>query len=127
ADRLVVDTEPVLIDGGGWINLDTEMLSFTVRGHPKKFQLVRLLAPITLSGPMLSPKPSVQKGGAIAQGGIGLALAALSPVAILLPFIDPGLAKDANCAGLVAQGKAQGAPVKAQSAPRAAAPLTAHR
>ena len=58
---------------------------------------------------------------------IGLALAALSPVAILLPFIDPGLAKDANCAGLVAQGKAQGAPVRAQAAPRAAAPLTAHR
>jgi uncharacterized protein involved in outer membrane biogenesis len=127
ADRLVVDTEPVLIDGGGWINLDTETLSFTVRGHPKKFQLVRLLAPITLSGPMLSPKPSVQKGGAIAQGGIGLALAALSPVAILLPFIDPGLAKDANCAGLVAQGKAQGAPVKAQAAPRAAAALTGRR
>jgi uncharacterized protein involved in outer membrane biogenesis len=127
ADRLVVDTEPVLIDGGGWVNLDTEMLSFTVRGHPKKFQLVRLLAPITLGGPMLSPKVSVRKGQAIAQGGVGLALAALSPVAVLLPFIDPGLAKDANCAGLVAQGKAQGAPVKAQAAPRGLAPLTAHR
>jgi uncharacterized protein involved in outer membrane biogenesis len=127
ADRLIIDTAPVLIDGGGWVNLDTEMLSFTVRGHPKKFQLVRLLAPITLGGPMLSPKLSVQKGQAIAQGGIGLALAALSPVAILLPFIDAGLAKDANCAGLVAQGKAQGAPVKAQAVPRAVAPLTAHR
>jgi uncharacterized protein involved in outer membrane biogenesis len=128
ADRLVVDTEPVLIDGGGWVNLDTEMLSFTVKGHPKKFQVVRLLAPITLGGPIFSPKITVHKGGAIAQGGVGLALATvLSPVAALLPFLDPGLAKDANCAGLVAQGKAQGAPVKTQAAPRAAAPLTAHR
>jgi hypothetical protein len=112
ADRVVVDTEPVLIDGGGWINLDTEMMSFTVRGHPKKFQLVRLLAPVTLGGPILSPKVTVHKGGAIAQGGVGLALATvLSPVAALLPFLDAGLAKDANCAGLVAQGKAQGAPL----------------
>ena len=124
ADRLIVDTGPVLIDGGGVINLDTETLAFTVRGHPKKFQLVRLLAPITFSGPMLAPKVSVQKGGVLAQGGVALALASLlSPVAVLLPFIDAGLAKDANCASLLAQGKAQGAPVKAQ----AAAPLTPHR
>ena len=124
ADRLIVDTGPVLIDGGGVINLDTETLAFTVRGHPKKFQLVRLLAPITFSGPMLAPRISVEKGGVLAQGGVALALASLlSPVAVLLPFIDAGLAKDANCASLLAQGKAQGAPVKAQ----AAAPLTPHR
>jgi hypothetical protein len=114
ADRLVVDTDPVLIDGGGVINLDKETLGFTVRGHPKKFQLVRLLVPITVSGPMLSPKVSIHKGSALAQGGAAVALAAvLSPVAVLLPFVDAGLAKDANCAGLVAQGKAEGAPVKA--------------
>jgi uncharacterized protein involved in outer membrane biogenesis len=114
ADRLVVDTAPVLIDGDATVNLDTEHLMFRVRGHPKKFQLVRLLAPITVSGPMLSPKVGVEKGKAIAQGGAALALGALlSPVAVLLPFVDAGLAKDANCAGLLAEGKAQGAPAKA--------------
>jgi uncharacterized protein involved in outer membrane biogenesis len=124
ADRLIVDTGPVLIDGGGVVNLDTETLAFTVRGHPKKFQLVRLLAPITVNGPMLSPKVGVRKGGVIAQGGVALGLATvLSPLAVLLPFVDPGLAKDANCADLMAQGKAQGAPVKAAPA----APLTPHR
>ncbi|HEX3363951.1 AsmA family protein [Phenylobacterium sp.] len=113
-DRLVVDTGPVLIDGDGTVNLDTEHLLFRVRGHPKKFQLVRLLAPITIDGPMLSPKVGVEKGRAIAQGGAALALGALlSPVAVLLPFVDAGLAKDANCAGLLAEGKAQGEPVKA--------------
>ena len=114
ADRLVVDTGPVLIDGSGVINFDTETLAFRMRGHPKKFQLVRLLAPITVSGPMLHPKPGVEKGQAIAQGGAALALGAvLSPLAALLPFVDAGLAKDANCQALVAQGKAAGAPVKA--------------
>ena len=113
-DRLIIDTDPVLIDGTGTVNLDTEHLQFRVRGHPKKFQLVRLQAPITISGPMLSPKLGVEKGRAVAQAGVAVALAAvLSPVAVLLPFVDPGLAKDANCAGLLAEGKASGAPVKA--------------
>jgi len=116
ADRLIVDTDPVLIDGGGVINLDTETLGFTVRGHPKKFQLVRLLVPITVNGTLLHPQVGVHKGQAIAQGGAAVALAALAPVAVLLPFIDPGLAKDANCSGLVMQSKAEGAPVKAASA-----------
>ncbi|HEY3950338.1 AsmA family protein [Phenylobacterium sp.] len=112
ADRLIVDTDPVLIDGGGYINLDTEALGFTVKGHPKKFQLVRLLAPITVSGPMLSPKVDVHKGQAIAQGAGAVALGAvLSPLAALLPFVDGGLAKNADCAGLRAEGQAQGAPV----------------
>jgi uncharacterized protein involved in outer membrane biogenesis len=114
ADRLVVDTGPVLIDGNATINLDTEHLMFRLKGHPKKFQLLRLLAPITVSGPMLAPKVGIEKGPAIAQGGVALALASvLSPVAALLPFVDAGLAKDANCTGLVSQEKANGAPVKA--------------
>jgi hypothetical protein len=32
-------------------------------------------------------------------------------LAAILPFVDPGLAKDANCAGLVSEAKAKGAPV----------------
>ena len=126
ADRLVIDTAPVLIDGGGVINLDKETMAFRARGHPKKFQLVRLLAPITLSGPILHPKPGVEKGSAIAQGGVAVALAGvLSPLAAILPFVDAGLAKNADCAGLMAEGKAQGAPVKAAAA--AGRPLTPHR
>jgi uncharacterized protein involved in outer membrane biogenesis len=116
ADRLVIDTGPVLIDGGGTINLDTEQMALRVKGHPKKFQLVRLQAPITISGPLLSPKVGVEKGRAFAQGGAALALGALlSPIAVLLPFVDPGLAKDANCASLLAQGGGtQGAPTPAR-------------
>lgn len=117
ADRLIVDTGPVLIDGGGFVNLDTETMSFTVRGHPKKFQLVRLMAPITLKGPMLAPKLAVDKSRVLAQGGAALALGAvLSPAAVLLPFVDVNLARDANCAGLVAQSRAS-APAPVSTAP----------
>ena len=120
ADRLLIDTGPVLISGDGTINLDTETLRLRAQGHPKKFNLVRLNVPITLAGPILHPALGLEKGGAIAQGGVALALATvLSPLAAILPFIDAGLAKDANCGALIAEGAHQGVPVKtAGPAPR---------
>jgi hypothetical protein len=53
---------------------------------------------------------------------MAVALGFLNPVASLLAFIDPGLAKDANCGPLLRQAKAQGAPVKAASIIAAPAP-----
>ncbi len=48
----------------------------------------------------------------MAQGGVAVALSALlTPLAAILPFIEPGLAEDANCAALIAVGRAKGAPV----------------
>lgn len=118
ADQLFLDTDPVLIQGGGTINLDTEHLQFQVKGKPKKFQLLRVFAPIDVEGPMLAPKVRIEKGQAIAQGGVAVALGAvLSPLAALLPFVDAGLAKNANCQAAMAQGKAEGAPVVAPKAP----------
>jgi uncharacterized protein involved in outer membrane biogenesis len=113
ATQMVFDTDPVLVSGGGSINLDTERLAFRVQGHPKKFQLVRLLVPIDVEGPIRGPSLRLEKGQAFAQGGIAVALAtALSPLAALLPFVDPGLAKDANCAAMIADDAQKGAPVK---------------
>ncbi|MDB5445890.1 MAG: AsmA family rane protein [Phenylobacterium sp.] len=119
ADQIVFDTGPVLVTGSGSINMDTERLDLKVQGHPKKFQLVRVKLPITAQGTLLHPKLGVQTGAAMAQGGAAAALGVfLSPLAAILPFIDPGLAKDANCAGLIGEAKAAGAPVKtAQAAP----------
>lgn len=109
---LVFDTEPVLVTGTGQVNLGAERLAFRLQGHPKKFQLLRVLAPIDVSGPIRSPSMKIEKGQAIAQGGVAAALASfLSPLAAILPFVDPGLAKDANCGGLVAQAAQRGAPV----------------
>ncbi|MDB5493430.1 MAG: AsmA family rane protein [Phenylobacterium sp.] len=112
-NQLVFDTEPVLVTGSGQVNLGTERLHFEVQGHPKKFQLVRLVAPIVVDGPIRGPSLTVEKGKAIAQGGVAVALATLlSPLAAILPFVDAGLAKDANCAGLVAGAVQKGAPVR---------------
>lgn len=113
AERIVFDTGPVLVTGSGSVNMNDERLDLKAQGKPKKFQLVRLMAPVTAEGPLTKPQLGVEPGKAIAQGGVAAALATvLSPVAAILPFIDVGLAKDANCAGLVGEAANQGAPVR---------------
>lgn len=113
ATRLVFDTGPVLVTGSGQVDLGAERMDFKAQGHPKKAQLIHLMVPVEISGPIRSPSLTLKKGPAIAQAGIGVALAtALSPLAAILPFVDPGLAKDANCAALVSESAQKGAPVR---------------
>lgn len=117
ADRIVFDTKPVLATGAGTINLDSETMNLRVQGKSKELRLVRLLSPITVKGPLLGPKVGIETGKVVAQGGVAVALAAVvTPLAVLLPFIDPGLAKDASCASLIAEAGREGAPVKTVAA-----------
>lgn len=113
ARNIVFDTKPVVGRGSGTINLDTERMAFRIDGKAKNFRLIRLLSPVTITGPIRSPKFGVQPGKAIAQGGIAVALGALvNPLAAVIPFIDPGTGKDANCGALIASAGREGAPVK---------------
>jgi uncharacterized protein involved in outer membrane biogenesis len=121
SQQIIFDTEPVRVDGSGTIDLRDETLNLRLQGKPKHFQLVRLRAPITVSGPWQHPVLGVKAGTAVAQGGLGAALGFLNPFAAILAFIDPGLAKDANCGPLLAEAKAQGAPVKTSAVKAAAA------
>jgi uncharacterized protein involved in outer membrane biogenesis len=120
--QFVIDTDPVRVDGSGIINLRDETLDLKLQGQPKHFQFVRLRAPITMKGPWVHPSLGVEAGPAAAQGGIAVALGVVNPFAAILAFIDPGLAKDANCGPLLASAKAQGAPVKAAVVKNAAQP-----
>ena len=122
SQHLVLDTNPVRIDGGGNINLNDETFALRVQGHPKNFQPFRLRVPIGVSGKLDNPQIAINPVPALAQGGIGLALGAINPFAAILAFIDPGLAKDANCAALLQDAQNKGAPVKA-AAVRNAAPV----
>jgi uncharacterized protein involved in outer membrane biogenesis len=117
--QLVLDTDPVRIDGGGNINLADETFSLRVQGHPKNFQPFRLRVPIGVSGKLINPQITINPVPALTQGGLGVALGAINPFAAILAFIDPGLAKDANCAALLADARNKGAPVTASAMQRA--------
>lgn len=109
AQSIVLDTQNVLITGSGKINLGSERLDLKIHGQPKKFHLVRVRAPIDVKGLLTRPSFEPDKGQLIKQGGVAAALGTLlTPVAAMLAFIDPGLAKDQDCSQLLAQahGKA---------------------
>jgi uncharacterized protein involved in outer membrane biogenesis len=115
ADGIVLDTGPVLVTGRGEIDLRSERMDLRLRGQDKKFRLLRVLVPVTATGPLTAPRLGVEPEGALAQGGVAAALGTLvSPLAAILPFVDPGLAKDANCGALISEAARDGAPVKRQ-------------
>lgn len=103
AQTIVFDTENVLIRGEGRVSLRDETLDLRIQGEPKEARLVSVDAPISVQGRWRSPEIGIEAGGAAGQGGIAAALATLvAPIAGLLPFVDLGLAEDANCASLLA-------------------------
>lgn len=103
ARTIVFDTEDVLIRGEGSVSLRDETFDLRIQGHPKEARLVRVAAPITVQGRWRSPQIGVDASDIAGQGGIAAALASfVAPIAGLLPFVDLGLAEDANCAALLA-------------------------
>lgn len=108
----VFDTEPVRIEGKGVIDLKTETLDLTVVGKPKALRIGRVRSPIRITGALAHPSIDIEAGPVVLQGGVAAALGLIFPPAAILPFIDPGLAKDANCAELLMQATSHGAPVK---------------
>jgi hypothetical protein len=55
AKNIVFDTEDVLIDGAGKIDLEKEEFDLSIRGHPKKLRLLRLKSPIVIRGSLRKP------------------------------------------------------------------------
>ncbi len=104
ARTLVMDTDPVLISGEGTLKLDSEALDFTLRGHPKSMRVFRLRTPVLLRGTLVHPAVSVDASRTAGQTAEAVALGVvLTPLAAVLAFVDPGLAKDADCASLEKQ------------------------
>ena len=104
AQNIVFDTGVVRVNGSGRINLQDESLKLTFKGKPKKFRLIRLNAPIVIGGHLSAPKFGINPGPAVVQGGLAVALNTV------LPFVNLDYAKNANCADVMSDAKAQGAP-----------------
>jgi uncharacterized protein involved in outer membrane biogenesis len=103
ADNVVFDTTNVRITGRGDIKLGPEELDLSIKGEPKKLRLARLRTPIEIKGHLKKPSIGIDTGKTVKQGAIAAALgAALTPLAAIVAFVDPGLAKDENCGALLA-------------------------
>jgi uncharacterized protein involved in outer membrane biogenesis len=125
AQHLVFDTTNVLVTGDGRITLDDEKLDLNLKGQPKKFRFDRLRSPINIRGTLRHPSISLSTPALLKQGAVAAGLAAIAtPVAAVLAFIDPGLAKDADCAGLTeeTQGKVEQPPPPRSQQPQQSPP-----
>ncbi|MBV9061555.1 MAG: AsmA family protein, partial [Alphaproteobacteria bacterium] len=121
SQNITLDTDVERASGRGWINLKNETVGVSMAGDAKNFRLLRMNAPITVTGSLGHPKVGVQASKALGQGGIAVTLGALiNPIAALVATIDPGLAKDVNCGAVMAQAKAKGAPISQASAKKTA-------
>lgn len=83
AKKLVIDTEPVLITGEGFMHMDTEVLDLALRGYPKATRFLQWRAPVVIGGTLAKPSVGVQAHDS------------------KLVLIDRGLAKDADCESLL--------------------------
>jgi AsmA family protein len=99
-----IDTTDVLISGSGDINLRDEKLKLELKGDPKRIRFTRLRSPITLGGTLAHPAIGVDVKKLAAQAGVATALGTLlTPVAAVIAFIDPGLAKNKDCSAALEQ------------------------
>jgi AsmA family protein len=103
AQTFELDTDPVLITGEGTLRLDSETLDLTLRGRPKAMRLVHVRSHLLVRGTLSHPTVGLRMGDAVAQTAAAVALGVvLTPLASVLAFVDPDLAKDADCAALLA-------------------------
>jgi uncharacterized protein involved in outer membrane biogenesis len=102
AQNVTFDTEKVLIKGQGDIQLGPEELNLQIKGEPKRIRFGRLRTPVGVSA-----------GSVAKQGAVAAALGVLAtPLAAIIAFVDPGLAKDQNCAQMLADVENKGPPLR---------------
>jgi uncharacterized protein involved in outer membrane biogenesis len=104
AQTLVVDTADVNIIGEGNIDLRDEEYDLRLKAKAKRPSPLALRGPIVIRGTLKQPKVQPEIGPVAARLGSSIALGVLAtPLAALLPLIEPGTGKDSACGELIAQ------------------------
>jgi uncharacterized protein involved in outer membrane biogenesis len=105
AKTLVIDTDAEKILGAGSIDFAKERYDLTLTARSKRASLLALRGPIVVDGSFSAPQVHPAVGPIAARVASSLALGALNPLAALLPLIDTGGNKDADCSGLMQEAK----------------------
>ena len=139
---MVVDTSAELITGEGSIDFREEKYNLRLTADSKNPSILALRGPIRIGGTFETPKVSPEIGPLVARIGASVGLGALAGPLALLPLIDLGDARDADCRALYQSARVQtgtseritrspksgGKAAKQESAPeRLAAPASGER
>jgi len=129
----VVNTRDSTIWIDGTVSFRDESLDLRFVVSPKDFSPLTLRTPVRVRGTLGKPAVSLELGRLAGKAGAAGLLALLSPLAAIVPFIDPGSKKDAaqadsECAALARTSGVIPAPVrnpKSAHVPPAAPPASA--
>jgi hypothetical protein len=99
AQPFLLDTDTTDVTGSGGFDFNTEDIDLRLTGKSKKFDPLHVRAPITITGTFGKPSFGLDPKALAVQAGVAAALGVVAtPVAAIAAFVDPGLAKDADCA-----------------------------
>jgi uncharacterized protein involved in outer membrane biogenesis len=99
---VVLDTHDSLVTGNVSINLKQELISARLDAKPKDSSIFSAQIPITLSGQLKSPSVGLDGKKVGEKGAAAVILSSIfTPFAALLPFIEIGNAKNADCRALI--------------------------
>lgn len=93
----VIDTEQTQVLGSGGFDLEHERFDMTVAPKPKEVGLLSLRTPVRLHGSFKQPDFEIVKGPLAARLGAALGLAAINPLAALVPLVETGPGEESNC------------------------------
>lgn len=105
ARSFVIDTEDAVLDVSGNVSLTQEQLDLTIKPNSKGLRVFSLRTPLYVGGSFNQPEVSVDKGVLAMRTGGAVALAALAPLAALIPLINTGQRDDNECAKLLANAR----------------------
>lgn len=86
----VLDNADSTMRMSGQINLRDETLALRIVTQPKDFSPLSLRSPVTVGGTLDKPAVSIDASRLGVRALAALALAAVAPAAVLIPFVDPG-------------------------------------
>lgn len=103
--NFIVDTEDAVLDISGTVDLSRERLDLMLEPNSNGMRIFSLRAPIYVHGTFHQPETSIDKGVVALKVGGALALAALAPVAAVIPLINVRSQEDSQCASLLAAAR----------------------
>jgi uncharacterized protein involved in outer membrane biogenesis len=107
ADPILIDTAQNVIGGRGGFSFKTESLDLAIQADAKKFSAFSAQSPIGVGGYFAAPQIDPISGELLTRAGVGLGLAALvSPLALVVAFVDPGDAEPTRCGPVLAGARA---------------------
>lgn len=94
---LLVDSQRATIAGEGAIDFAGNRLDLVFNPRSKDPNLLALVAPVRVHGPLDRPEVSVLTGDLVVDTTAGLLLGMINPIAIIVPFVTAGTGDENPC------------------------------